>query len=217
MADHEDPVRVNRKLGDDGLDEVTQVTRVVDAAAVEIAACVGGVPEPDALGVHRAVRVQVQEAELVGPGQDSHVAFMDLAVDAGFVPMQEHQQRRRLGRVVARRHVHGDRPATEVDVDIGMHGPRRPQSNNQAGETRTNGEIPTFRRVHVQHGDLPFASNIGHRTLEVLMEMSRSSYGRANDFGQLEGRRRGAHGQQPDPEAALTSPPEPTARALRRN
>jgi hypothetical protein len=60
VAEHVDPLRVDRERRLDLGDDARQVGRVVDALAIEVTAGVGRVPEPASVGGLGPVRVDIQ-------------------------------------------------------------------------------------------------------------------------------------------------------------
>src|SRR3954452_22749688 len=98
MADHVDSLRVDGEGRLDVPDDAGEVSRIVDPFVVEVAACVGSVPEMVRATVQRSVWVDVQVTALRREVSEMEVLVVFAAGRA--VSVKEDEERCRVGCVV---------------------------------------------------------------------------------------------------------------------
>ena len=132
----------------DLLDQEPEVPRVIGARVEEVAAGVGGIPEPIAPLVDRPVGPHVGESERLGQREELEVVLHPQARRAVAVDRDDQWDRHRG--VVRRRDddLHGTTPEVDEDV-VGVGGRRREEAGaeGERGDAKIHGSEKGLRRM----------------------------------------------------------------------
>jgi hypothetical protein len=156
VAEEVDSTGVDAELRDDLVDQGPQVAGVIDAAAIDVTASVGRVPELVTVLVHRALREHAKESEQIRPRQEMHVVLRGLAGVP--MPVKHHQEWRREGWIVGRWHVDDHRPTAEIQDEVVVH---------RADPRPARGRRREHRRCTKRHTDHDERHHVGDALLAV--------------------------------------------------